>query len=166
METGERSFLELLYEHRISLSCFPAEVGVPVPSLLAFRTHPFIWQAYILIELLGKFAVGDYFSLHTVFQYVDRHIGIRRRFLPYFPQIFWQQAVREYMQFLCVIGEIEQVDVYKYRKLRCFIVPKTEEEVRRFDRLFLTESLMLLKAKYNMSEGKTDIIEKYPEGIT
>ncbi|HDX9579313.1 TPA: competence protein [Bacillus pseudomycoides] len=163
---GERSFLELLYEHRISLSCFPAEIGVPLPSLLAFRTHPFIWQAYILIELLGKFSVGEYFSLHTVFQYVERHRMIRRRSLPYFPQIFWQQAVREYMQFLCGIGEVEQVDVYKYRKLRCFIVPKTEEEVQKFDRLFITEALTLMEAKYNMSEEKMDIIEKYPEGIT
>ncbi|MGG2093203.1 competence protein CoiA family protein [Bacillus sp. S13(2024)] len=163
---SERPFLELLYHHHISPSCFPAEIGVPLPSLLAFRTHSFIWQAYILIELLSKFTVGEYFSLHTIFQYVERNRAIHRRLLPYFPPTFWQQAVREYMQFLCQIGEIEQVDVYKYRKVRCFFVPKTEEEVQKFDRLFLAEALKLVEAKYNMSEEKTDIIKKYPEGIT
>lgn len=161
-----RSFLHLLYKYQIAPSCFPPEIGVPLPSLFAFQTHPFIWQAYIVMDVIASLEVGEYVSLHAIFQYVSRHKGIRRRPLPYFPQNFWKEAVKEYVQFLCKIGEIEAISPYKYRKTKSFFILKTEEDVNNLDEKFLCDALSLFDAKYNMIDRKKDIIEGCEEGIT
>lgn len=43
---------------------------------------------------------------------------------------------------------------------------KTEEEVIKYDEICLTYALSLFEAKYNMREGKGDIIKTDREGIT
>lgn len=163
---SQRSFLQLLYQHQIAPSCFPPEIGVPLPSSLAFQTHSFLWQAYIVMDLLGALAIGEYVSLHTILQYVTRHKGIRLRHLPYFPQNFWKEAVKEYVQFLCMIGEIEEVGLYKYRKKRSYSIVKMEAEVSDLDEKMVCTALSLFEAKYNMIDRKKDIIERCEEGIT
>ncbi|WP_369900660.1 competence protein CoiA [Bacillus manliponensis] len=163
---SQRSFLHLLYKKQIPPSHFPPEIGVPLPSSLSFQTHPFLWQAYIVLELLESLAIGEYISLHTVFQYVARHKGIRLRQLPYFPKNFWEEAVKEYMRFLCMIGQVEEVSLYKYRKKRSFSIVKMEVEISNLDEEMVCAALFLFESKYNMIDGKKDIIERCEEGIT
>lgn len=43
---------------------------------------------------------------------------------------------------------------------------KTEEEVIKYDAICLAYALSLFEAKYNMREGKGDIIKTDREGIT
>ncbi len=43
---------------------------------------------------------------------------------------------------------------------------KTEEEVMKYDESSLAYALSLFEAKYNMREGKADIIKTDREGIT
>lgn len=43
---------------------------------------------------------------------------------------------------------------------------KTEEEVMKYDEVCLAYALSLFEEKYNMGEGKGDIIKTDREGIT
>ena len=85
--------------------------------------------------------------------------------LPYFSQHIWKVAVTEYMTFLCYVGVLQRVGTYKYRKYGDIHV-KTEEEVMKYDERSLAYALSLFEAKYNMREGKADIIKTDREGIT
>lgn len=163
---NHKSLLHLLYQYHLSPSCFPSEIGVPLPSAFALQTHPFIWQALLCIDFIGKFKTGEYFSLHAVFSYVNKRRSIQRRTLPYFPQYVWQFAIVEYVTFLCKVGMIEKVDVHKYRKTRQFTMPKTEGEIKEYDAICLSHALSLFETKYNMGKGKADIIKEYMEGFT
>ncbi|MBY0600255.1 competence protein CoiA [Bacillus bingmayongensis] len=163
---SHKSLLHLLYQYHLSPSCFPSEIGVPLPNAFAFQTHPFVWQAFLCIDFIGKFQIGDYFSLHAVFSYVNKRRSIQKRTLPYFPQNVWRLAIVEYVTFLCKVGMIEKVGMYKYRKMRQFTMLKTEGEIKEYDAICLSHALSLFETKYNMGKGKADIIKGYPEGIT
>ncbi|MGK0537206.1 competence protein CoiA, partial [Bacillus sp. 'calajunan'] len=90
----------------------------------------------------------------------------KRRMLPYFSRHIWKVGVAEYMTFLCYAGVLQKVGTYKYRKKREVVMLKTEEEDIKYDEICLTYALSLFEAKYNMREGKGDIIKTDREGIS
>ncbi|MEG7842030.1 competence protein CoiA [Bacillus mobilis] len=159
-----KSLLRLLYQYKCTPANFPSEIGVPLPSSFAFQTNPFIWQAFLYMKCIGELAVGDYISLQYACSYVKKYT--KRRMLPYFSQHIWKVAVTEYMVFLCYAGVLQKVGTYKYRKKRGVVMLKTEEEVMKYDEICLAYALSLFEAKYNMREGKGDIIKTDREGIT
>lgn len=163
---SHKSLLRLLYQHHLTPSCFPSEIGVPLPSAFAFQTHSFVWQAYLYLDFLERFEMGEYFSLQSVFSYIHKRKQIRQRVLPYFSQDLWKCAITEYVIFLCKVGIIEEVSKHKYRKDQGRAALRTEEEVKEHDAVCLSYALSLMETKYNMSAGKADIIKEYPEGIT
>ncbi|MGR4032576.1 competence protein, partial [Bacillus thuringiensis] len=111
-----------------------------------------------------ELAVGECISLQYVCSYVKKYT--KRRMLPYFSKHIWKVAVTEYMTFLCYTGVLRKVETYKYRKIRGIVMLKTEEEVMKYDETCLAYALSLFEAKYNMREGKGDIIKTDCEGIT
>ncbi|HDR8061719.1 competence protein [Bacillus thuringiensis] len=159
-----KSLLRLLYQFKCTPASFPSEVGVPLPSGFAFQTNPFIWQAFLYMKCIGDLAVGECISLQYVCSYVKKYT--KRRMLPYFSKHIWKVAVTEYMTFLCYTGVLRKVETYKYRKIRGIVMLKTEEEVMKYDETCLAYALSLFEAKYNMREGKGDIIKTDCEGIT
>ncbi|WP_131101628.1 competence protein CoiA family protein [Bacillus sp. SYJ] len=161
---NHKSLLRLLYQCKYTPANFPSEIGVPLPSSFAFQTNPFIWQAFLYMKCIGELAVGDYISLPYVCSYIKKYT--KRRMLPYFSQHIWKVAVTEYMTFLCYVGVLQKVGTYKYRKKRRIVMLKTEEEVMKYDEVCLAYALSLFEEKYNMGEGKGDIIKTDREGIT
>ena len=159
-----KSLLRLLYQFKCTPASFPSEIGVPLPSGFAFQTNPFIWQAFLYMKCIGELAVGECISLQYVCSYVKKYT--KRRMLPYFSKHIWKVAVTEYMTFLCYTGVLRKVETYKYRKIRGIVMLKTEEEVMKYDETCLAYALSLFEAKYNMREGKGDIIKTDREGIT
>ncbi|XKK14636.1 competence protein [Bacillus sp. AC79A.1] len=159
-----KSLLRLLYQFKCTPASFPSEIGVPLPSGFAFQTNPFIWQAFLYMKCIGELAVGECISLQYVCSYVKKYT--KRRMLPYFSKHIWKVAVTEYMTFLCYTGVLRKVETYKYRKIRGIVMLKTEEEVMKYDETCLAYALSLFEAKYNMREGKGDIIKTDCEGIT
>lgn len=116
------------------------------------------------MKCVGELMVGDCLSLQYVCSYVKKYT--KRRMLPYFSQHIWKVAVTEYMTFLCYTGILQKVGTYKYRKIRGITMLKTEQEVMKYDEVCLAYALSLFEAKYNMREGKGDIIKTDREGIT
>lgn len=161
---NHKSLLRLLYQCKCTSANFPSEIGVPLPSSFAFQTNPFIWQAFLYMKCIGELAIGDCISLGYVCSYVKTYT--KRRMLPYFSRHIWKVAVAEYMTFLCYTGVLQKVGTYKYRKKREVVMLKTEEEVMKYDEICLAYALSLFEAKYNMREGKGDIIKTDREGIT
>ncbi|MED2796978.1 competence protein CoiA family protein [Bacillus thuringiensis] len=159
-----KSLLRLLYQFKCTPASFPSEIGVPLPSGFAFQTNPFIWQAFLYMKCIGELAVGECITLRYVCSYVKKYT--KRRMLPYFSKHIWKVAVTEYMTFLCYTGVLRKVETYKYRKIRGIVMLKTEEEVMKYDETCLAYALSLFEAKYNMREGKGDIIKTDCEGIT
>lgn len=159
-----KSLLRLLYQFKCTPASFPSEIGVPLPYGFAFQTNPFIWQAFLYMKCIGELAVGECISLQYVCSYVKKYT--KRRMLPYFSKHIWKVAVTEYMTFLCYTGVLRKVETYKYRKIRGIVMLKTEEEVMKYDETCLAYALSLFEAKYNMREGKGDIIKTDCEGIT
>ena len=74
-------------------------------------------------------------------------------------------AVTEYMTFLCYAGVLQRVGLISTGKYGDIHV-KTEEEVMKYDERSLAYALSLFETKYNMREGKADIIKTDREGIT
>ena len=161
---NHKSLLRLLYQCKCIPANFPSEIGVPLPSSFAFQTNLFIWQAFIYMKCIGELAVGDCIPLEYVCSYIKKYT--KRRMLPYFSQNIWKVAVTEYMTFLCYVGVLQKVGTYKYRKKKRIVMLKTEEEVMKYDEVCLAYALSLFEAKYNMREGKGDIIKTDCEGIT
>ncbi|WP_420974893.1 competence protein CoiA [Bacillus thuringiensis] len=159
-----KSLLRLIYQFKCTPASFPSEIGVPLPSGFAFQTNPFIWQAFLYMKCIGELAVGECITLQYVCSYVKKYT--KRRMLPYFSKHIWKVAVTEYMTFLCYTGVLRKVETYKYRKIRGIVMLKTEEEVMKYDETCLAYALSLFEAKYNMREGKGDIIKTDCEGIT
>ncbi|PEC21929.1 competence protein CoiA [Bacillus cereus] len=159
-----KSLLRLLYQYKCTPASFPSEIGVPLPSLFAFQTNPFIWKAFIYMKCIGELAVGDCISLQYVCHNVKKYT--KRRLLPYFSQHIWKEAVTEYMTFLCYVGVLHNVGTYTYQKMRDVVMLQTEEEVRKHDEICLTHALSLFEANFNMRGGKADIIKNDCEGIT
>ncbi|PFJ16944.1 competence protein [Bacillus cereus] len=161
---NDKPLLRLLYQLKCTPVSFPSEIGVPLPSSFAFQTNPFIWQAFLYMKCIGEFAVGECISLQYVCNNVKKYT--KRRILPYFSQHIWKVAVTEYMTFLCYVGVLHKVGGDTYRKIRDVVMLQTEEEVRKHDEICLAHALSLFETKFNMREGKGDIIKNDREGIT
>lgn len=116
------------------------------------------------MKCIGMLKIGEYISLQYVCNYVAKYT--KRRLLPYFAQHIWKVAVAEYMTFLCYAGVLMKIGINKYRKIRDVILLKTEEEIMKYDEICLAHALSLFETKYNMREGKGDIIKTDREGIT
>lgn len=159
-----KSLLRLFYQFKCTPASFPSEIGVPLPSSFAFQTNPFIWQAFLYMKCIGRLAVGECISLQYVCSYVKPYT--KRRILPYFSQHIWKVAVTEYMTFLCYVGVLHKVGAYKYRKIKDVVMLQTEEEIMKYDEICLAYALSLFETKFNMREGKGDIIKNDREGIT
>ncbi|HDR4560459.1 competence protein CoiA [Bacillus cereus] len=159
-----KSLLHLLYQLKCPPASFPSEIGVPLPSAFAFQTNPFIWQAVIYIKCIGQFVVGDCISLGYVCSYAKKYS--KRRLLPYFSRHIWKEAVTEYMTFLCYVGVLHKVGTYMYEKTRDVVTLHTEEDIRKHDEICLAYALSLFEVKFNMRDGKGDIIKGDCEGIT
>ncbi len=159
-----KSLLRVLYHFKCTPASFPSEIGVPLPSSFALQTNPFIWQAFLYMKCIRELAIGDYISLPYVCSYVKKYT--KRRLLPYFSQHIWKVAVTEYMTFLCDAGILHKVGTYKYRKIKEVVMLQTEEEIAKQDEICLVHALSLFETKFNMREGKGDIIKNDCEGIT
>ncbi|PEX81512.1 competence protein CoiA [Bacillus cereus] len=159
-----KPLLRLLYQLKCTPASFPSEIGVPLPSSLAFQTNPFIWQAFLYMKCIGELAIGECISFQCVCSYVKKYT--KMRLLPYFSQHIWKVAVTEYMTFLCYAGVLHKVGTYAYRKIRDVVLLKTEEEVMKYDEICLAYALSLFETKFNMRDGKGDIIKNDREGIT
>ncbi|KAA0765518.1 competence protein CoiA [Bacillus sp. SH5-2] len=159
-----QSLLRLLYQLKCPPANFPSEIGVPLPSAFAFQTNPFIWQAVLYMKCIGELVVGDCISLQYVCSYVKKYS--KRRLLPYFSRHIWKEAVTEYMTFLCYVGVLHKVGTYTYEKIRDVVMLHTEEDIRKHDEICLAYALSLFEVKFNMRDGKGDIIKGDCEGIT
>ncbi|MFD3447346.1 competence protein CoiA [Microbacteriaceae bacterium 4G12] len=157
-----RNFYQLLYEHRISPSCFPPEAAIPLPSLFSVQTPALVWQCYLLLHVLGPLQIGQYFSIQQLYNYMERQSYVKQRLLPYFPPSFFKRVTQEYVQFLCYVGNIEHLGGEKYRKCRTYYVPTTEEEACQKDSEIMGYALQLFteQAVYNMRGSKKDIIKE------
>ncbi|GAB6430201.1 hypothetical protein bcgnr5390_46070 [Bacillus luti] len=70
------------------------------------------------------------------------------------------------MTFLCYVGVLHKVGTYTYEKTRDVVTLHKEEDIRKHDEICLAYALSLFEAKFNMRDGKGDIIKGDCEGIT
>ena len=94
---------------QINLSLLPAEVGWPV-SGNGFRKSIFIWQASVLMAIVIKYSIGDYFTLSELIKKIKR-----------FNNLTWEKEsldqLKEYIRMLIDFEILSYENSYfEYRK--------------------------------------------------
>lgn len=117
----KNALLQTLYALQIPPSLLPSEVGLPVPSAVIFSTSPFVWQAFLFIDLLFGKKQGSIIYLRDALERVkkrikDKHVcAVKGHF---FKRSTEYDAIREYFQLLVSLDFLVQLDTDVF-KLNC-----------------------------------------------
>lgn len=131
-----------LYAKRISPSCLPAEVGIPLKSLFWINTPAMIWQMYILLDSIFPLQVGDVVTFQHVYQQFQarKYKGlIKIRSLPLLHTTHYSFAIMEYLHFLNEIGVLKRTGKSTFIKMREIWKIKTIEEAEKLDQVILNQ---------------------------
>lgn len=135
----QRRFLNELYVNHLNLQLLPPMIGIPVEHGIFIETPPFIWQSYIIMDVLMKKKVGDLFSFKQVLlfflkRYRNRDIALRK--LPLVGECDLQLLVREYLEVLTRFGLLQKVDDKHYRIKEILKKAKNMDEQLKMEHSF------------------------------
>lgn len=137
-------FLRTLYEECIPPSHFPAEAGIPHTLLYEIETPACIWQAYVLIDLFSKRAIGNTVTWNEIVFSFSKRIRQKEIILRQFslnPVREPYRALHEYMEVLCALNMLKRAGKGCYELLRCYTIPKTTSDA------FIEDTQLLNKLK-------------------
>ncbi|KMJ58156.1 hypothetical protein AB685_09550 [Bacillus sp. LL01] len=106
---------------KITLSLFPAEIGLPVPSFYQIHSPILEWQAWLYFDSIYQRQQSSIIHLPTVLKNFKARIKnsqIKVRDLPLVKGGSYEDAIVEYLDVLVVIGVLEKVTPVIYRKLK------------------------------------------------
>jgi competence protein CoiA len=128
--------LQHLYLHRISPSCFPAEAGIPVKSMYWLKTSPFIWQLWLLLDVIDPVPIGHIIHFQDGYHCLLRKIQkgvIKKRTLPLIKDSHFSFAVMEYFQMLSKLGILKRTGSQTFEKRKKIDIPMSMEEAMEKD---------------------------------
>lgn len=138
---NEYALLKALYELRIAPSLIPAEVGIPVPSMIWIQTQVCFWQLWILIDGLLRMKIGESITFNQVYNRFSKRVKNRAILLRSFPLITTTShpsfAIMEYLLQLSDLGILKRTGKSSFKKVKEFRIPSNDVEAEIFDRQIL-----------------------------
>jgi len=133
-----RRLLNTLYENRIPPSLFPAEVGLPVPSMYWIQTPAIIWQLWVLLDSILPLKRGESISYKQVYKLFNRRIGMKEVILQKLPLVgstHYSFAIMEYLQLLTKLLVLKRIDKTTFVKVNEVSIPQNDMKAKEDDML-------------------------------
>ncbi|MGX1981462.1 competence CoiA-like predicted nuclease [Thermolongibacillus altinsuensis] len=127
--TNEK-FYAYVYAAHLSPALFPVEAGLPVAHLYWFETPAFIWQTYLLLEIMKRPLYAT-FSFHEIYEEMKRFIRrkmIQIRTLPLVMNSHYSYALMDYLCLLVRVRLLKRVGKTTFQRIRAVRIPNTMEE--------------------------------------
>jgi competence protein CoiA len=137
----QNPFLIALYQNNLNLLTLPPYLGFPVEKSSCIITPPFIWQTYLLIDVLLKKHPRDPISIEELNQAFQKrlhrkHIEIRA--LPFIDHALPTDAVYQFCLFLVQLGALKMINVHTFELVRPLYLPVTIHEQKVMEQNFIS----------------------------
>lgn len=130
-----RTFCHIVYNAHMTPSLFPHEAGIPLRHSYWFETPPFIWQTYMLMEMMAV-PLHVTFSFHQLYEQLQRFIRqniVRVRQLPLVTTSHYSYALMDYLHALVSLRFLKKVGKSSFQRIRSWSLPSTIEEAMKGD---------------------------------
>ncbi|MCX8046370.1 MAG: competence protein CoiA family protein [Anoxybacillus gonensis] len=130
-----RTFCRIVYEAHMTPSLFPHEAGIPLRHSYWFETPPFVWQTYMLLEMMN-IPLHVTFSFHQLYDRLQRFIRqnlIHIRSLPLVTKTHYSYALMDYLHALVSLRFLKKVGKSSFQRIRSWSLPQNMEEAIRGD---------------------------------
>lgn len=127
---ANRTFCRIVYEAHMTPSLFPHEAGIPLRHSYWFETPPFIWQTYMLVEMMNV-PLHVTFSFHQLYERLQRFIRqnvVHIRLLPLVTKSHYSYALMDYLHALVSLRFLKKVGKSSFQRIRSWSLPRTIEE--------------------------------------
>jgi competence protein CoiA len=127
--TNEK-FSSHLYLWHLSPSLFPAEAGLPVAHLYWFETPAFIWQTYLLLEIMKRprYVTFSFRELYEEMKRLIQRKWIQIRTLPLVTNSHYSYAFMDYLCLLVRLQLLKRVGKTEFQRIRAAQIPNTMEK--------------------------------------
>lgn len=125
-----RTFCRIVYHAHMTPSLFPHEAGIPLRHAYWFETPPFIWQTYMLLEMM-RIPLHVTFSFHQLYErmrYFIRQNLIHIRRLPLVTKSHYSYALMDYLHALVSLRFLKKVGKSSFQRIRSWSLPRNAEE--------------------------------------
>ncbi|WP_139364922.1 competence protein CoiA [Sutcliffiella halmapala] len=134
----------------IPLSLFPAEIGLPVPSSYWFQTPIIQWQAWLYFDSIYKTPVSSIIHVPSIVKRFNQRIKqsfIKVKDLPLVKYGHYEDAIKEYLMLLELLGILEKESSIIYRKKKKEMPYTHLEEASVQDKQVLERILQIQEGK-------------------
>ncbi|CUA79381.1 competence protein CoiA [Anoxybacillus suryakundensis] len=134
-----RSFCRIVYNEHMTPSLFPHEAGIPLRHSYWLKTPPFIWQTYMLLEMM-RIPPHMTFSFHQLYERMQHFIRqnlIHIRCLPLMTKSHYSYAFMDYLHALVSLQLLKKVGKSTFQRIRSWSLPRTIEEAMKGDQQVL-----------------------------
>ncbi|PIC05837.1 restriction endonuclease [Anoxybacillus flavithermus] len=134
-----RAFCRIVYEAHMTPSLFPHEAGIPLRHSYWFETPPFVWQTYMLLEMMNipPHLTFSFHQLYERMQYFIRQNLIHIRRLPLMTKSHYSYALMDYLHALVSLRLLKKVGKSTFQRIRSWSLPHNMEEAIRGDEQLL-----------------------------
>lgn len=111
-----RTFCRIVYHAHMTPSLFPHEAGIPLRHSYWFETPPFIWQTYMLVEMMNV-PLHVTFSFHQLYErmrYFIRQNLIHIRRLPLVTKSHYSYALMDYLHALVSLRFLKKSEKVRF----------------------------------------------------
>ena len=141
------SFLHELYNQNLNPYLLPPEIGLPVRHSFLLQTSPFIWQAYLYIDLLSKRCPEDRISFQEIEQSFNRRVGRGNIIIRNFPQLSREKpfdAVMDYLFKLEKLGILARKEKTSFNLQKNIMIPSSNRERDEYTKTFFQKNHHIL----------------------
>ncbi|MHC0036688.1 competence protein CoiA [Pseudoneobacillus sp. C159] len=146
----QNPFLISLYQNHLNLLTLPPYLGFPVEKSPCILTPPFIWQTYILIDVLLKKKAGCFISFQEIYQaFLKRqHLKqIQIRPLPLIGQVQPSIAVSQFCYYLVHVGVLTMIDENTFILAKTLEIPMSIEESQIMEQTYIKNFPQVIRQK-------------------
>jgi competence protein CoiA len=136
----QNPFLIALYQNNLNLLTLPPYLGFPIEKSSCIATPPFIWQTYLLIDVLLKKSPRCPILIQEMNQAFQKRIymkHIETRALPFIEQALPTDAVYQFCLFLVQLGALKMINDQTFELVRPLFIPSTIQEQKEMELTFI-----------------------------
>lgn len=136
----QKYFFSVLYQKGLNPYLLPFEIGLPVAHGLLIQTPPFVWQAYLYLDVILPKRPGEIISPKEISYRMGKRIAagkIQLRKTPQLKEGYAFDAATDYLRALEKLGITHSLSGGYFQIQKLITIPKTNREKEEIDAKFL-----------------------------
>ncbi|MBS4177399.1 competence protein CoiA [Lederbergia citrea] len=149
-------FLKAIYVSGNNPFLLSPIIGLPVPNMEYFQSHPLEWQYFIYQDCLSNLSIGQRISLKYIYQKLRIRMKasfLLERIFPLEIEGNWEYAVKDYFSLMTELEYFIKIGEDLFEMIKIITMPKTIEEALKMEEAFDKKLVLSIRKTTRTSNG-------------